>query len=59
MIGTFVDRIKGWQIICDVCGLGPLGHVSGEEDFQPEGYLEFYCIEHTPIIEPEPDPIEE
>lgn len=51
MIGLFVERIKGWEIVCDVCGLGPLGHVAGEPEEQPDGYMGFFCFDHFPPAE--------
>ena len=51
MVGEYVERLKGWTIVCDVCQIGPLGHVAGPADNQPEGYMGFFCAEHAPIIE--------
>jgi hypothetical protein len=58
MIGSYVDRLKGWTIVCDVCGIGPLGHVAGEADAQPDGYQGFFCAEHAPAPPPEEPPSE-
>lgn len=57
MIGEYISRLKGWAIVCDVCGFGPMGHVAGIAEEQPKGYNGFFCSEHAPIIE-EPLPEE-
>lgn len=56
MTGEYVERLRGWTIVCDVCGAGPLGHASGLPDAAPEGYAGFFCAEHLPPA-PE-DPVE-
>ena len=55
MIGLYVERLKGWEIVCDVCGAGPLGHVAGVAEIEPDGYAGYLCAEHAP----QPEEIEE
>ena len=58
MIGEYDNFVKGWKIVCDVCGVGPLGHVAGIAEEQPQGYNGFFCSEHAPVVEEE-EPEEE
>jgi hypothetical protein len=51
MIGIYDSQVKGWRVVCDVCGAGPLGHVAGVAESQPSGYLGFFCAEHAPVVE--------
>ena len=53
MIGQYDEKLKGWKIVCDICGVGPLGHVAGNQETQPTGYQGFFCREHAPVIEEE------